>query len=66
MLQMENVKDMAISSSFLAKAKIDSLLRRIDSIIDGFKADISKGKPTYEHVHVCFHSWCEVDNLLPK
>ncbi|RVX17173.1 KH domain-containing protein HEN4 [Vitis vinifera] len=41
-LKMENVKDMAISFSFLAKAKINSLLRGIDSIIDGFKADISK------------------------
>ncbi|RVW52106.1 hypothetical protein CK203_095091 [Vitis vinifera] len=43
---MENVKEMAISSSLSTKAKIDSLLRGIDSITSGFEADISKGEPT--------------------
>ena len=66
MLQMENVKEMAISSSLSTKAKIDSLLRGIDSITSGFEADISKGEPTCEQAHVCFHSWCEVDDLLLK
>ena len=57
---------MVISSSLLAKAESDSFLRGIDSTTGGFEADISKGGPTRGHVHSCFYSWCEVDNLPLK
>ena len=57
---------MAISSSLLAKVESDSFLRGIDSTTSSFEADISKGGPTCGHAHACFHSWCEVDNLLLK
>lgn len=66
MLQMENVREMAISSFFSAKAEIDSLLRGTNPITSGFEAGISKGGPTCEHAHASFHSWHEVDDLLLK